>query len=131
MTAFIKKISGREMLNDRISRAPGTMLRLVSLAINTDTQDLLPSVLALTIDSGWALSLELRPTEELEPIASMILTAMSWMICPPHRQRYKLTLATQRGLIRSIRNDELVDWIAHVITRLGLSYSARENRDIS
>ncbi|KDN43444.1 hypothetical protein RSAG8_06033, partial [Rhizoctonia solani AG-8 WAC10335] len=75
--------------------------------------------------------LDIEPMDDPEPIARMILSAMLWMICPPHEQRYHITLTTQTGIIRSIHNGEFVDLIARIMTRLNLPNVVWRDRDIA
>ncbi|KAH7320363.1 hypothetical protein B0J17DRAFT_724044 [Rhizoctonia solani] len=102
MTAYINKLSGSDIPDILIGRDPGIMLRLVSLTIDVDSQDLLPAVLEYTFDYGWAMVLDLEPMDDIEPVARMMLSSVFWMMCPPHPLYYDLTLATQKGITNTL-----------------------------
>ncbi|CAE6477589.1 unnamed protein product [Rhizoctonia solani] len=131
MTAFVKKLSSNDIPDILIFRDPGMALRLVSLAIDVDSHDLLPAVFERTIESGWAMFLELPETEGPEPVASLIFLSLLWMICPPYEvhRDYQVNLSTQAGIIRSIRNGEFIDLVARILTWVNLPNRVWRDRD--
>ncbi|CAE6405340.1 unnamed protein product [Rhizoctonia solani] len=94
MTAFIYIMTGEDK-NLLLARDPYIMLRLVPLATNVETQDLLPEVIRLTIVYGWAMLTDLDDEDEIEIFIQCFVGCLQSLIRPPHNRPYTLTPMTQ------------------------------------
>ncbi|KAG8684349.1 hypothetical protein FRC08_013741 [Ceratobasidium sp. 394] len=117
MTAFIHTLSGEDK-RLLLTRDPYIMLRLVALATDADTQDLLPEVIRLTIEYGWSMLLDLEDDDDVEAFIQCLFGSLYGLIRPPHNRPYTLTSLTQSQIIDVLRNSDFLDLTARAIIRL-------------
>ncbi|KAG8703215.1 hypothetical protein FRC08_003003 [Ceratobasidium sp. 394] len=102
------------------------MLRLVPLAIDTDSQDLLPKAIQLTIEYGWSMLLDMEDEDDVEGYIRSFFGFLYGSICPPHNRPYTLTSLTQSQIIDVMHSSDFLDLAACAIIRLKPARSPSE-----
>ncbi|CAE6494812.1 unnamed protein product [Rhizoctonia solani] len=116
MSLFINLFSSKNPKSIPI-RDAFMMFRLVSLATDTGSQDLLPAVLQYIIKYGWSILLSREDKENLEIWVQIFLGPLLWLINPPHNRPYRLTTTTQTNIMDVICHHDFMDWIASAMIR--------------
>ncbi|KAG9080692.1 hypothetical protein FRC06_006253, partial [Ceratobasidium sp. 370] len=129
MTAFIHSLSGEDK-RLFLTRDPYIMLRLVPLATDADTQDLLPEVIRLTIEYGWSMLLDLEDDDDVEAFIQCLFGSMYGLIRPMHNRPYTLTPLTRSQIMDVMHDNEFLDLTARAIIRLKPAKSPSEARTI-
>ncbi|CAE6498707.1 unnamed protein product [Rhizoctonia solani] len=119
MFRFINLISNCNEPNFLKSLHPATMLRLVHLAVNNFSQDLLPGVLECAMKYTWLVVIEQEKNEnEIPPLLTILLGDLFALVCPPGENPLFLLPAIQSQIINVVYQSGLLDFTARVILRL-------------
>ncbi|KAH7320365.1 hypothetical protein B0J17DRAFT_685837 [Rhizoctonia solani] len=117
MSAYIKQLSDdRDPL--AIARDPSVAPSFVPLAIDAQTQDLLPAAMQCTIKYAWCALLDEEEADKLKALVDVISGSLSMLIQPPHNQPYDLTVLTQTRILDEINQTNLLDWSSCAMIRL-------------
>ncbi|KAG8713780.1 hypothetical protein FRC08_012816 [Ceratobasidium sp. 394] len=125
MAAFIHTLSGGEK-DLFLMRDPYVMFRLVPLATDADTQDLLPEVIRLTIEYGWSIILDLEDGHDTEAYIRTFFGCLCGLIRPPHNCPYILTSRTRSQIIDVLCSGDFLDLTARAMLRLKPARSSLE-----
>ncbi|CAE6499631.1 unnamed protein product [Rhizoctonia solani] len=126
MTSFIKQLSNEDDPDILVKQDATMMLRFVPLAVDTNSQDLLPEVWKWTIQYGWSVLLEFNESPQVESFMQMAFAGLSWLISPPLNRPCRLTPSTRSQIMDTIYEGELLDWTAYAMTRLDPAQLLRE-----
>ncbi|CAE6504079.1 unnamed protein product [Rhizoctonia solani] len=117
MTAFIHTMS-RGTSDLLLTEDPLIMLRLVHLATDAETQDLLPAVIRSTLVYVWAAMNNLENESKPEGFHQWFIACLSSLIRPLHNRPYPLTRITQSLVMDAMHESDFLDLIASIIVRL-------------
>ncbi|KAG8709218.1 hypothetical protein FRC08_018479 [Ceratobasidium sp. 394] len=117
MTAFVHALSGEDK-HLLLTQHPHILLRLVSLATDAATQDLLPEVIRLTIEYGWSMLLDLEDHNGLEVFVQCLFGSLYGLIRPTHNRPYTLTFLTRSQILGSPYEAELNRRTLEALTRV-------------
>ncbi|KAG9099002.1 hypothetical protein FS749_002350 [Ceratobasidium sp. UAMH 11750] len=126
LTAFINALSGDDK-SILLTRDPYTMLRLVPLATDADTQDLLPEVIRLTLEYGWSMLLAQDDEDPELFIYCFFASLLSGLVFDSPRNRPDLLLSSTRSrILDTIHSNDFLDLAAYAIIRLKPAKSSSE-----
>ncbi|CAE7101422.1 unnamed protein product [Rhizoctonia solani] len=130
LNSFIKQLSEGDDPDILAKQDPSMMLRFVSLAIDTSTQDLLPEVLRWTIQHGWSSLLGVDDMAAIDTLFTMHFNSMSWLIRPPHNLPAHLTSRTREQIISAVIDGDFLDWTARMMLRLNPEHFTSKDMQI-
>ncbi|KAG8709217.1 hypothetical protein FRC08_018478 [Ceratobasidium sp. 394] len=125
MTAFIHALSGGDK-SLLLTEAPYMMLRLVSLATDAATQDLIPEVIRLTIEYDWLRLLDTSNRDNVEVVIRYLFGSMYALICPGHNRPFAVTPSIRSQIINTMHTSDFLDLTARAIISLKPAQSSSE-----
>ncbi|KAG8713779.1 hypothetical protein FRC08_012815 [Ceratobasidium sp. 394] len=125
MAAFINTLSGDDE-GLLLTETPHIMLRLVSLATDAATQELLPEVIRLTIEYDWSGLLNMSNQYSIEAFVWCLFGSMYGLIRPLHVRPYALTVWVRSQIINIMHKHDFLDLTARAIISLKPAKSSSE-----